>query len=98
MNKNTISTFSAEERCPWYELVYRIILIVFGAVVIYCIGFSTILASLWIITKMTGRPVLHWVVSTLSSHPILTIILLIVGFIAALFYSLVQLARVLQQL
>lgn len=45
--------------------------------------------------EKAGCPILPWVIFTLI---ILTKIVLIVGFIAALFYSLVQLVMILQQL
>lgn len=93
MKTKTTTTFSTDERCPWYESIYRIILILFGTITVYCICVAGIFAALMFLTKLSGRPILEWVVTTLIKHPTLTIVLLITGFIATLFCYLKQLIK-----
>jgi len=80
-----------EESCPWYEVVWRILLTLLGAAFIYGLLLGGTVLVLW-----AADPILGWwslLCSLMAEHPVWTVALFVAGYPASLYYLLKKMVK-----
>jgi len=85
------------ERCPWYESIQRIFLLLGGALFLLMFFLLMLYFTILIFDSIAGTNMEEYVLLAMRSHPLMTLILLGVIFLVYLVYLIVFIGRRLQK-
>ena len=85
------------ERCPWYETVQRIFLLLGGALFLMTFFLLMLYFTILIFDSIAGTNMEEYVLLAMQNHPVMTLILLGVIFLVYLVYLIVFIGRRLQK-
>ena len=90
-NQNNIAIEIRPERCPWYETVSRIVLVLGVVAALFCVFLCMLSFLLKCLNETLGC--WDWVYSTAQDNPILAIICLIGTFVVFLLWFMSNLGK-----